>query len=304
MDDARTIIADSDLLRRVRRIEIRTRRIVRETLAGSYHSAFRGQGMEFAEVREYRPGDDVRSIDWNVTSRSSRPDRPLYVKVFTEERELTVMILADVSGSTAFGTGARLKREVMAEISALLAFAAIRNRDRVGLLRFHDEPDLFVPPRSGTTHVLRVVREVLTSPVGRHGTDIGAALDYLVRVQRKPAVVFLVSDLVAPDFERSLRLAAQRHDIVAIEVRDPAESEIPPVGPVLFEDPETGSRRLIDTSSRSVREAFAKRAQERLEARRAMVDRCGVERVSIDAARSYERPLLSFFRRRARRARR
>jgi uncharacterized protein (DUF58 family) len=288
-------------LRRVRRIEIRTRRIVTESLAGSYVSAFRGQGMEFAEVREYQPGDDVRNIDWNVTSRSSRPDRSLFVKVFKEERELTVMILADGSGSTAFGTGPRLKREVMAEIASLLAFAAIRNRDKVGLLRFADEPELYVPPRAGTTHALRVVREVLGAPARRSGTDLAAALRYLVRVQRKPAVAFLVSDLLSRDFERELKLAAQRHDLVVLEVVDPAERELASLGVVLFEDPETGERRYVDTASSAVRDSFERETRERRRAAREAIRRAGVDHVVLDAARPYERTLLTYFRRRAER---
>jgi uncharacterized protein (DUF58 family) len=303
MSAARPVLADPELIRRVRRIEIRTRRIVTETLAGTYHSAFRGRGMEFAEVREYQPGDDVRSIDWNVTSRSSRPDA-LYVKVFAEERELTVMVLADVSGSTAFGTGARLKREIMAELSALVAFAAIRNRDRVGLVRFADRPDLYLAPRRGLTHVLRVVREILSSPVGRHTTDIAGALDLLLRVQRKPAVVFLVSDLLAPDFERPLRLVAQRHDLIVLEVTDPAEADLPAVGPVMLEDPETGTRRLVDTSSRRVRDALRTESAARRERVRGMLKRAGVDHVVLDAARPYERTLLRYFRARAARIRR
>ncbi len=293
-----------ELLRRVRRIEIRTRKLVTETLAGSWHSAFRGRGMEFAEVREYQPGDDVRTIDWNVTSRSTRPDRKLYVKVFDEERELTVMLLADVSGSTAFGTGERLKREVMAELAALLAFAAIRNRDRVGLVRFSDRIDLYVPPRGGTTHALRVVREVLAAPRRRGGTDLAGALEYLLRVQRKPAVVFLLSDLLADDFERPLRLAARRHDLVVLEVRDPAEERLPRIGPVLLEDAETGERRTIDLSSRGVREALARAAAERRERNMAALRRAGVDHAVIDASASWERPLLALLRRRAARARR
>ncbi len=292
-------LADPELLRRVRRIEIRTRKIVTETLAGSWHSAFRGRGMEFAEVREYQPGDDVRTIDWNVTSRSTRPDRKLYVKVFEEERELTVMLLADVSGSTAFGTGRRLKREVMAELAALLAFAAIRNRDRVGLVRFTDRIDLYVPPRGGTTHALRVVREVLAPPEERRGTDLAGALEFLLRVQRKPAVVFLLSDLLAEGYERALRLVARRHDLVVLEVRDAAEERLPPAGPVLLEDAETGARRTLDLSRRAAREALARAARERRERTDAVLKRAGVDHAVIDAAAGWERPLLALFRRRA-----
>jgi uncharacterized protein (DUF58 family) len=303
-DRPQALAPDPELMRRVRRIEIRTRQIVTETLAGSYHSAFRGQGMEFAEVREYRPGDDVRSIDWNVTSRSARPERSLFVKVFKEERELSVILLADASGSTAFGSGARLKREVMAELGALLAFAAIRNRDRVGLLRFSAGVDLHVPPRSGRTHALRVVREILSAPVGRRRTNLASALETLTRAQRKPAVAFLITDLLGGDFERALKLAAQRHDIVVFEVVDPRERHIPALGPVLLEDPETGERRLVDTSSRRFREDYSAKARERRERAQGALRRAGVDRVTIDASRDYDRDLLRYFRARAARARR
>ncbi len=292
-------VADPEVLRRVRRIEIRTRRIVTESLSGTYHSAFRGRGMEFSSVREYQPGDDVRTIDWNVTSRSTRPDRTLFVKQFVEERELTVMLLVDDSGSTGFGTGERLKREVMAEISALLAFAAIRNRDRVGMIRFSDRIEQFLPPRHGTTHVLRVVRDILSPAGSGCGTDLAAALQYLVRVQRKPAVVFVLSDFDAPDFERPLRLAAKRHDLIAVEVTDPLERRVPAVGPVLFEDAESGARRVIDTSSPAVRRALERTARERRARLYETLDRAGADRIEVDASVDYDRPLLSFFRRRS-----
>ena len=292
-------VADPEVLRRVRRIEIRTRRIVTESLSGTYHSAFRGRGMEFASVREYQPGDDVRSIDWNVTSRSTRPERTLFVKQFVEERELTVVLLVDDSGSTGFGTGERLKREVMAEIAALLAFAAIRNRDRVGMIRFSDRIEQYLPPRSGKTHVLRVVRDILSHEGRGRGTDLAGALSYLVRVQRKPAVVFVLSDFDAPDFERPLRLAAKRHDLIAVEVTDPLEQRVPPVGPVLFEDAETGTRRVIDTSAPGVRRALERESRARRERLHVSLDRAGADRLSVDASVSYDRPLLAFFRRRS-----
>lgn len=297
------VVADPELIRRVRRIGIRTRRIVTENLAGTYNSAFRGRGMEFVEVREYQPGNDVRTIDWNVSSRSSRPDQPLFVKVFAEERELTVMLLADVSGSTAFGTGRRLKQDIVAELSALLAFAAVGNRDRVGLIRFSEEIDQYLPPRSGTTHVLRVVREILTSSAQRRGTDLAGVLSYLLRVQRKSAVVFLVSDLIGKDFERELKLVARRHDLTVFEIIDPAEDLFRAAGPVLFEDAETGERRLIDTASSKVRRLAAARREQQREQVRDLLARAGVKRVTIDVTQSYERPLLRYFRERAARIR-
>ncbi len=291
-------------MRKVRRIEIKTRRLVSETLAGTYHSAFRGHGMEFAEVREYQHGDDVRSIDWNVTSRASRADRPLYVKLFTEERELTVMVLADVSGSTAVGSAAQLKSELMAELTGLVAFAAIANRDRVGLIRFSDHVEQYLPPKTGTTHALRVVREILIPPTVRRRTDLAGALQLLLRVQRRPAVVFLISDMLADDFERPLRLAAKRHDLVVLEVVDPLERRLPSAGLVLIEDAETGARRLVDTSSVAVRAALAAEATRRRDATRAAVRRAGADLVPLDASFPYDKPLLRYFRERARRIRR
>lgn len=295
---------DPELIRRVRRIEIRTRRLVAETLAGTYISAFRGRGMEFTEVREYQPGEDVRTIDWNVTARCSRPERKLYVKVHSEERELTVLLLVDMSGSGSFGTGDRLKREVLAEIAALLAFAAIRNRDRVGLIRFSDRVERFVPPRRGRIHALRVVRDILAPPEEGRGTDLAGALTFLRRVQRRPAVVFLLSDMIAPSFERELRLLSRRHDIVAVEVFDPAELALPPAGLVTLEDPETGRRRLFDLSTPRLRDTLRQSAQMRREHLKQVLARSGVDLVEIDAAASYERPLLRYFHARAARIKR
>jgi len=255
--------------------------------------------MEFAEVREYQRGDDVRSIDWNVTSRAGR----LHVKVFQEERELTVMLLVDVSRSGEFGSGDRLKREVAAELSALLAFSAIRNNDRVGLIRFTDGIEQYVPPRKGRDHVLRVVRELLVPVVRGRGTRIAEALAYLSRVQTRSAVVFLISDFLDDGFERPLRIAARKHDLVAIEMLDPAEENLPAVGLVELEDAESGRRRLIDTSSRRVREALAHEARTRRGSNHALLKRVGVQRVTIDVTQPYDRPLVRFFRERAARIR-
>jgi uncharacterized protein (DUF58 family) len=294
---------NADLMRKVRRIEIKTRRRVTETLAGSYHSAFRGHGMEFAETREYRPGDDIRAIDWNVTSRASRPDRPLYVKLFTEERELSVIVLADVSGSAATGSRDRLKSEVMAELTALIAFAAIVNRDRVGLVRYSDRLEQYLPPKSGTTHALRVVREILTPPAVRRRTDLAGALQFLLRVQRRPCVVFVISDLIAPDFERPLRLVTRRHDVVALELFDPIERALPRAGLVWLEDAETGARRLVDSSARAVRQRLAEAAAQRQEATRSLLRRAGADWLALDISRDYDKPLLRFFQDRAARVR-
>jgi len=286
-------------LKAVRRIEIRTNRLVLEGMGGEYHSVFKGRGMEFAEVREYVPGDDVRAIDWNVTSRTGSP----HVKRFVEERELTLMLLVDVSGSGAFGSGERTKTEIAAEVSAVLAFAAIRNNDRVGALLFSDRIERFLPPRRGRRHVLAVVRELLWPEPLSRGTDLAAALTYLSRVAVKRAIVFLVSDFRSQGFERALRLAHRKHDVIAIHLRDPREEELPPVGLIALEDAETGERRVVDASSPRVREAWA--ASER--ARRTALDRLfrtsGIDAIEIDTTRPYDRPLLAFFRARERRFR-
>jgi uncharacterized protein (DUF58 family) len=253
--------------------------------------------MNFAEVREYQYGDDIRSIDWNVTARSGAP----FVKVFEEERELTVMLLVDVSASGDFGTRERLKGEMAVEICALLAFSAIKNNDKVGLVIFSDRIEKFVPPRKGRRHVLRVLRELLYhEPEGR-GTDITAALDYLNHVQKKKAVTFLVSDFQDEGFERALSIAGRRHDVVAVRVSDPRERTLPPVGWMELEDPETGERVMVDTSDVDFRQRFA----ERVERRRAELDRAlrrsKVDVVDVETGRPYVEPLMRFFRERARR---
>lgn len=287
-----------EVIRRVRRLEIRTRRLVEESLAGSYHSVFRGRGMEFAEVREYVPGDDVRSIDWNVSARMGHP----YVKKFTEERELTVVLLVDASGSEQFGTGPTTKMQMSAEIAALLAFSALRNNDRVGLLLFTDRVELFLPPRKGKEHGLRVLREVLAiEPVGR-GTRIAAALEYLQRVVPKRAVVFLISDFQDSGYERTLRIAARKHDVVAISVSDPRESTLPDVGLVAVEDSETGERGVIDCGSTRVRRAYAEHAEHERLRLTEEVRRTGVDMLSLSTGEPYEIPLVRFFRERAHRA--
>lgn len=290
----------AELIKKIRRIEIRTNRLVTETLAGQYHSVFKGRGMEFDEVREYQPGDDVRTIDWNVTSRAGR----LHVKRYREERELTVVLLVDVSRSGEFGTGEQLKREVSAEISALLAFSAIRNSDRVGLVRFTDRIEEYIPPRKGRNHVLRVLREILVPDAEGTGTDLAGALAYVLRVLTRPAVVFLISDMLDGEFEQPLRIAARKHDLVVVELVDPAEERLPPVGLVDMEDAETGARRLVDTSSARVRRAFAAEASRRREEVRELLKRVGVDRITLDVSEPYDRPLVRFFRERARRIRR
>ncbi len=287
-----------ELLRRVRRLEIRTRRLVDESLAGSYHSVFRGRGMEFAEVREYEPGDDVRTIDWNVSARMGHP----FVKKFTEERELTVVLAVDVSGSERFGTGPSTKAGLATEVAALLAFSAIRNNDRVGLLLFTDRVETFVPPRKGREHALRVLRDLVAADPKGRGTDIAAALQYLRNVVPKRAVVFLLSDFQDEGFERTLRTVARKHDVVAIAVADPRESVLPRTGLVAVEDPETGERGVVDSSSAAVRRAYAEAAARFRERLLETVRRAGVDVLELSTGEDYERPLVRFFRERARRA--
>ena len=287
----------SEILRKVRRVEITTRGLVNEVFSGEYHSVFQGRGMNFAEVREYQYGDDIRSIDWNVTARTGTP----FVKVFEEERELTVMLVVDVSASGNFGTRMRMKGDVAVEICALLAFSAIKNNDKVGLILFSDRIEKFVPPRKGRRHVLRVLRELLYHRPDRSGTDIRMALEYLTRVTRRRAVVFLVSDFLAGGFGRALNIAGRRHDTIAVRVRDRRETELPPIGLVEFEDAETGERFVVNTSDRSFREAFGRdRAAVEEELERTL--RHGkVDLIDIRVDRPYVRPLMRFFKERERR---
>lgn len=289
-----------ELIRRVRRIEIRTRRLVEESLAGAYHSSFKGRGMEFAEVREYVPGDDVRTIDWNVSARMGHP----FVKKFTEERELTVVLLVDASASGRFGTEQSTKLQMAAEISALLTFSALRNNDRVGLLLFTDEVELFLPPRKGREHGLRVLREVLAFEARGRGTRINQALEFLQRVVTKRSVVFLVSDFFDDGYERTLRVAARKHDVVAVSVEDPRESQLPPVGLIAVVDPETGQPGVIDASSGQVRRRYAEFAAAARQRKKEVLRRCGVELLELSTGVPYEAPFVRFFRERARRVRR
>jgi uncharacterized protein (DUF58 family) len=286
-----------EILKEVRRIEISTRGLVNEVFSGEYHSVFKGRGMSFAEVREYQYGDDIRSIDWNVTARTGAP----FVKIFEEERELTVMLLVDVSASGDFGTKQKLKSQVAVEICALLAFSAIKNNDKVGLIIFSDHVEQFVPPRKGRRHVLRVLRELLYhEPKGR-GTDIGAALEYLAHVQRKRAVTFLVSDFRDEGFDRALAVAGRRHDLVAVRIGDEREQELPPLGYVELEDPESGRRVVVNTSSRVFRSAFRAVETSRKEALDRALRRSKVDVIDISTGEPWVKPLMRFFQGRMRR---
>ena len=286
-----------ELLKKLRTIEIRTSRLANEQLAGSYHSVFKGRGMAFSEVRQYQPGDDVRFIDWNVSARMN----DVYVKVFSEEREMTVMLLVDLSASGRFGSVARPKIETVAEVAALLAFSAIKNNDRVGLVLFTDRVERYVPPKKGRGHVMRVVTEILNAkPVGR-GTDVACALDLLGGVQRRRSVAFLVSDLIAEGWERSLRVAAARHDVIPVHVVDPREEELVDVGLALVEDLESGALFEIDTSDPRVRRAYASKIAKERAAREQLFGRLGVAHVRVRTDRPYVSALAELFRRRQKR---
>ena len=288
-----------EILKQVRLLEITTRGLVNDVFSGEYHSVFKGRGMSFAEVREYRYGDDIRGIDWNVTARTGSP----HVKVFEEERELTLMLVVDVSASAHFGTRARMKSELAAELCGVLAFSAIKNNDKVGLILFSDRIERFVPPRKGRRHALRVLRELLYHPAEGKGTDIGGALEYLARVTRRRAVVFLVSDFLAAGYERALSVAARRHDLVAVRVGDVREEEVPPMGFVEFEDPETGERVVVNTSARAFQERFgAGRAAARGRVAE-LFRRSKVDAIDVTTGVPYEKALRRFFEERGRRVR-
>jgi len=289
------MIDTSELMKQVGKIRILTARLIDDRLSGDYHSVFKGQGVEFDEVRPYVPGDDIRSIDWNVTARTGAP----HVKRFSEERELTVIFLVDVSGSQAFGSRARSKAELAAEITCLLAMTAIRNQDKIGLILFSDRILKSIPPRKGRTAVMRLVREVLAAEETREGTDISAALRFLNNVQKRKAVVFLVSDFQDNAFERELRVTARHHDIIACPISDPCESRLPDVGLVELQDPETGELLLVDTSSAAVRQAFAERADTTGKELTRFFKRTGMDSIRLSTDAPYIDEVRSLFRRRA-----
>jgi len=288
-----------EILKKVRRIEITTRGLVNDVFSGEYHSVFKGRGMDFAEVREYQVGDDIRTIDWNVTARYGHP----FVKVFEEERELTVMLMVDASSSGEFGTFERMKGEIAVEICALLAFSAIKNNDKVGLIIFTDKIEKFVPPRKGKSHVLRVLRELLYFKPEDRKTDIGVALEYLSRVVQRRSVVFLVSDFLTSEYERALRIANRRHDIVAINIVDPRELALPRIGYIELEDAETGEEILVDTSDSRIRKLFAGKVSESMLQRQKLFRSMNVDQITVHTDESYVEPLIRFFRMRARRFR-
>jgi uncharacterized protein (DUF58 family) len=287
-----------DLLSSVLRIEIRTRRLVNEIFSGQYGSVFRGMGMEFAEVREYVPGDEIRSIDWNVTARTGHP----YIKKFVAERELTVMLMVDGSASLRFGTASRWKSELAAEVAAVLGFSAIRNSDKVGLCLFADKVDKFIRPQKGRTHTLRLIRDVLEYGPTARATDLDEALRYVNRVQKRRAVVFLLSDFYGAN-EKLLAVTNKRHDLIALQVTDPRELSLPNVGLLRIADAETGEPGLVDTASGAVRRAYEERAQRRQRQIDTLLKRHGIDHIVLRTDRSFVSPLLQFFQSRARRFR-
>ena len=285
-----------ELFRKIRHIEIRTKGLVEELFGGEYHSAFKGRGIEFAEVRPYQVGDDVRAIDWSVTARTGEP----FIKLYEEEREQTLLLCVDVSASGAFGSTGTLKRELAAEVCAVLGFSAIRNSDKVGLLLFTDHVERFVPPKKGKRHVLRLVRDLFVHEPEHTGTDLRAAFEHALRVLHRRAIVVVVSDFLATGFEQSLRHLAARHDVVAVRVVDPREESLPPVGLVTLRDAETGQPVLVDTNSRKTREAFERRARDREAQTVAALQRARVGTVTVRTGEDFVDPLAGFFRRRNR----
>ena len=292
-------LSPEEMLARIRRLQIRARRLVRLLFLGEYHSVFRGRGLEFSEVREYLPGDEVRLIDWNVTARMNVP----YIKKYVEERELVLYLLVDVSASSSFSSTAGTKRELGAELATLLAFAADANNDKTALIAFSDRIEAYQPPKKGQQHVLRIARELLyLRPKGR-GTDITVATDFLMRVTKRPCVAFLISDFYARGYEGSLRLASRKHDFTAISLTDPRELELPRAGLVRLRDAESGADMLIDTEDRGERERYAQSAAAAVATRRRVLAGLGVDEIPLRTDRSYVQPLMTYFRQRASRRR-
>ena len=290
-------MSTSALLKKVRKIEIKTKGLSNHIFAGEYHTAFKGKGMAFSEVREYQPGDDIRSIDWNVTARYNSP----FVKVFEEEREMTVMLLIDVSASGNFGTQEQFKRELATELAAILAFSAINNNDKVGVIFFTDKVEQFIPPKKGKSHILRIIREVLAfQPTGK-GTDIAGALEYFSAVIKKRSICFILSDFMGKEFERPLKIASKKHDLVALRIHDTREDTLPNIGLVPMQDAETEKILFVDTSSKKVRDNFAKNRAQTTEKLRKLFPASGVDLIDITTGTDYVKPLINFFKTRGKR---
>ena len=286
-----------EILKKVRAIEIKTRRLSDHIFSGEYHSSFKGRGMSFSEVREYTPGDDVRGIDWNVTARFNTP----YVKVFEEERELTMVLMVDVSGSEVFGTRVQRKNQMITEICAVLAFSAIKNNDKVGVIFFTDKVEQFIPPKKGKSHILRIIREVLAFQPEGKGTDIAGALEYFNSVIKKRSICFILSDFMSKEFEKPLKIASKKHDIVALRISDERENTLPNIGIVPLEDAEKDTITYVDTSSRKIRNLFFNRQKKKHEELLKLFPKCGVGMIDIYTGTDYVKPLINFFKTRERR---
>ena len=280
-----------ELLKKVRQIEIKTRGLVNHVFSGEYHSVFKGRGMEFSEVREYQYGDDIRSIDWNVSARFNHP----FVKIFEEERELTVMLLVDLSRSENFGTASAMKKEIATEICAVLAFSAIRNNDKVGLILFTDKIEKFIPPKKGKAHILRIVRDLLSFNPEGGGTDIKGALQYLNSVIKKRSITFLISDFIDQGYDAALRIVSKKHDVIAVTMRDPREREMPRVGLMKLKDAESGRERWVDTSNIHIQQAFRYYWQQHEERLKKLFVSTKVDRIDIQIQNPYIKPLVDFF---------
>ena len=281
----------SELLKRVRKIEIKTRGLSRNIFAGEYHSAFKGRGIVFSEVREYQPGDDIRTIDWKVTARFNNP----YIKLFQEERELTLMLIIDVSGSESFGSKQWFKREMITEIAAVLAFSAIQNNDKIGVIFFSDKIEKFIPPQKGKMHVLQIIRELLNFEPTSKGTNIAEALQYFSNVIRKRATVFLISDFIGIGFQDAMKSVRNRHDLIAMHVFDPRDAELPPVGLIRAKDAESGQERWVDTSRKSVRNHYKKTWLKRKNELDTFLKKQGIDQVTLQTDRDYVVPIMNFF---------
>lgn len=282
---------ESDIIKQVRRIEIRARGLSQQMFSGEYHSAFKGRGMAFSEVREYQYGDDVRNIDWNVTARLNHP----YVKVFEEERELTVMLLIDMSGSNLFGTTSQYKSELIAEVAATLAFSAIHNNDKVGVVVFSDRIEKFIPPKKGSSHILRIIRELIGFKPTSRGTDISEALRYFTNATKKRSTAFLMSDMYDDDYENALKIAAGKHDLAVLRIDDPRERTLPKMGLMSFEDMESGETRWIDTSAAAVREAYSDYYRRYSQKSDELLQKYGIDHVTLTTGQDFVKPLIGLF---------
>ena len=288
---------DKEILKKIRRIQISTSRKVTDVFAGQYKSMFKGIGMEFDEVREYMPGDEIRSIDWNVTARTGHP----FIKKFVEERELTIMLLLDISKSSLFGTRNNLKRSVAAEVCSAIAFSAIKNNDKVGMMTFSDKVEKYIPPRKGSKHVLRVIREALYSSQSGDGTDMNVVLEALSKISTRKTITFIISDFFTENFKKNISIANKKHDIIAITIMDPAEKDLPNIGILKVHDAETGEEKDIDTSDKRTMEEYRKNSFKRIKEREDLLRSVNVDRIDISTDKSYVDPLVKFFKMREKR---